>query len=153
MLPSAGRRDDTTKRYGYAAFGVLEYWRFDPSGGQYHRAHLAGDVLSGGAYRPVAIHQTDDEHFWGHSEVLNLDLCWEQGELRWYDPAARRYLPTYADERAARVVAENQRAAAERRLEAAENQRAAAEAQREAAERRIRELEEELRRNQDSTEP
>ena len=36
--PSTGRRDYTRKRNDYAAFGIPEYWRFDPSGGQ-HTMH------------------------------------------------------------------------------------------------------------------
>ena len=75
------------------------------------------------------------DHLWGHSEALNLDLCWERGELRWYDPVAERYLPRFDDERAARVTAEAQRDAAE--------------AQRDAAEARVRELEEQLGLAQD----
>ncbi len=133
---STGRRDETVKRSDYAAMGVPEYWRFDPSGGRFHQTHLAGDRLVDGAYQPVHIHRIDDDHFWGHSDALNLDLCWELGELRWYDPTAQRYLPTFDEERAARI--------------AAEARRDDAEAQRNAAEARVRELEEQLRRSQDT---
>ena len=128
---STGRRDETTKREDYESMGVLEYWRFDPSGGRFHQTHLAGDRLVEGKYQPVSIHRVDDEHFWGHSVALNLDLCWEQGELRWYDSVGRHYLPTFDDERVARITAEVQRDAAQ--------------AQRDAAQARVRELEERLR--------
>ena len=124
---STGRWDETTKREDYERMGVLEYWRFDPSGGRFHRTHLAGDRLVNGEYLPVTINRTDNGHFWGHSEALNLDLCWEQGELRWFDPVGQAYLPTFDDERAARLSAE---------------------AQRDAAEARVRELQEQLRRGQ-----
>ena len=30
-----------------------------------------------------------------HSAALGLNLCWEDGQLRWYDPASGRYLLTY----------------------------------------------------------
>ncbi len=50
---------------------------------------------------------------WGHSPVLGLDLCWDDGHLRVYDPVAGAYLPTSAElqarhaaERAARLTAE-----------------------------------------------
>lgn len=122
-----GRLDVTVKRDRYAEFGVSEYWRFDPSGGRFHRAHLGGDRLVDGEYQPITIIRTDDEHLWGHSEALNLDLCWERGELRWFDPVTGIYLPTFSDERAARVVAE---------------------AERDAAEARVRDLEEKLRQTQ-----
>ena len=39
--PSTGREDYTGKRNDYAAFGIPEYWRFDPSGGLHHSAPLA----------------------------------------------------------------------------------------------------------------
>jgi hypothetical protein len=119
------RRDEGSKREGYQAYGVQEYWRYDPSGGRFHRQHLAGDKLLDGVYQPITIHQTDATHFWGHSEVLNLDLCWENDYLRWWDPAERRYLETHNEEADARIAERNARIAAEARA---------------------RELEEELRR-------
>ena len=103
---STGRRDEERKRAGYQAYGVQEYWRYDPSGGRFHRQHLAGDTLVDGVYQPITIHQTDATHFWGHSEVLNLDLCWEDDYLRWWDPVALRYLETHNEEAEARIAAE-----------------------------------------------
>ena len=58
----------------------------------------------------------DDALYWGHSSVLDLDLCWEYGWLRWYDPVAQRYLPTYDEAEDARAAAEDARAAAEARV-------------------------------------
>ena len=120
-------------------FGVREYWRFDASGGQWYQQPLAGDVLVGTEYRPVEIHRVDDDRYWGHSEVLNLDVCWEHGEMRFYDPAAGEYLLTYDEtddalhnERAARLLESDARQAErDARL---------------AAEERIRQLEAENRR-------
>ncbi len=122
---STGSRDETVKRRDYAAMGVPEYWRFDPSGGQHHSAPLAGDMLVDGRYQPIPVYRTDEGHYWGRSLALNLDLCWEGGELRFWDPVGQRYLTTDLEERAARR---------------------AAEAARQAAEARIRQLEEQLRR-------
>ena len=119
---STGQYDEESKRRGYQAYGVPEYWRFDPSGGEYHRQPLAGDRLADGMYQPIDIVQTDDTHYRGHSTVLNLDLCWEDGQLRWWDPVAGRYLETHEEEAEGRI----------------------------AAEARVRQLEEELRRQQDS---
>ena len=124
--------DVTVKRDDYAAFGIPEYWRFDPSGGEYYGTGLAGDRLVDGAYQPISITETDDRHSWGRSGVLGLDLCWEDGQLRWYDPAAERYLPTFDDEAEARIAAQDERDM-ERRA-------------RMAAEARVRELEAENRR-------
>ena len=74
-----------------------EYWRFDPSGGEYHDAPLAGDHLVDGVYQPIEVVQLVESNYRGHSMVLGLDLCWEGGQLRWYDPATGRYLLTYDD--------------------------------------------------------
>ena len=91
---STGRRDYTVKRAGYAGYGVREYWRFDHTGGQFHDAPLAGDVLNGEEYTPVPINRDPDGLVWGHSEVLGLDLCWDNGALRLRDPSAGRFLLT-----------------------------------------------------------
>ena len=109
------------KRRDYAAFGIPEYWRFDPTGGQRHDAPMAGDLLVEGAYQPMEIVEVEPEHLHGHSGVLNLELCWDHGQLRWYDPATQRHLMTFAEEREARI----------------------------ASEARVRELEEELRRRRE----
>ncbi len=82
---STGRNDYTTKRKGYAGYGVREYWRFDHTGGRYHDAALAGDVLVDGEYEPVEITREPDGLIWGHSEVLGLDLCWrEEASKLWW---------------------------------------------------------------------
>ena len=131
-------RDEGYKRNAYANMGVTEYWRFDNTG-DWYETPLAGDVLVDGQYQPLPIHRTEEGHYRGHSPVLNLDLCWEDGLLRFWDPVGQRYLTTDLEERAARREAEAARAEAEARVREAEAARADAEA-------RIRELEEELRR-------
>ena len=135
--------DYTHKRVDYAGFEIPEYWRFDPTGGQRYDAPLAGGRLTNGTYQPIEIVEVAPEHLHGHSDVLDLDLCWNRGQLRWYDPAAERYLTTYAEEREARM--------AERAARVAEQDaRAAAESRADAAEARVRELKEELRRREQS---
>ena len=124
--------DYTTKREGYAAYGVPEYWRFDPTGGDRYPSGLAGDRLGDGEYQPITVVTTDADGYWGHSGVLGLELCWEQGQLRWYDPVSQRYLLTHDGETDGRIAAEAERdAEREARI---------------AAEARVRQLEEELRR-------
>ncbi len=129
---TTGERDETYKRDAYAAMGVIEYWRFDNTGGLYYSAPLAGDTLVDGQYQPIPVSRLEDGSFWGRSTVLNLDLCWERGVLRFWDPVGQRYLTTDQEERAARRAAEAQR----------DSERQA----RAEAEARIRQLEEELRR-------
>ena len=152
---STGRRDYTVKRAGYAGYGVREYWRFDHTGGRYHDAALAGDRLVNGVYEPITIHEEPDGLKWGHSAVLGLDLCWDEGELRVYDPGAGAYLPTspelsaqHAAERAARLTAEDRAAAAEDRAAAERAARRVAEAHAAGVEAELRRLRERLRRLQ-----
>ena len=115
--PSTGRADYTEKRDDYAAFGIPEYWRFDPSGGRHHGgAPLAGDRLVDEAYQPIEINLTDETHLWGHSDVLNLDFCWEDGQLRWWDPAVGRYLRTFDETDEERAAEKDARLASEARV-------------------------------------
>ena len=121
---STARKDYTLKRTSYSAFGVTEYWRFDPTGGRRYDAPLKGDTLVGDEYQDIPLHTEPDGLIWGHSAALGLDLCWDKGRFRIYDPVSRRYLLTpdeLADERDT-VVAE-----------------------RDAAIERVRQLEEQLR--------
>ena len=108
--------DYTNKRVDYANFGIPEYWRFDPTGGQRYDAALAGDRLVDGTYRPIEIVEITPGCLRGHSDILNLELCWEHGRLRWYDPVAQRYLMTYAEQRQARMAEQQARIAAEARV-------------------------------------
>jgi hypothetical protein len=121
--------DYTRKRREYEAFGVVEYWRFDPSGGEYHDAALAGDRLVDGRFVPIETERIDDRRQRGYSESLGLYLCWEDGELRWYDPARGEYLQTY-EEVSALAERESARAneeAVARRIQTARAERAEAE--------------------------
>ena len=103
---STGHRDYTVKREGYARYGVGEYWRFDHTGGSFHDTPLAGDVLVEGVYEPVEIIHEPGGLIWGYSAVLDLDLCWDAGELRLRNHLTGEYLPTPEEERAARESAE-----------------------------------------------
>ena len=122
------RRDYTTKRAGYAGYGVQEYWRFDPTDGRRYPAGLAGDRLVGGAYVPIELEFYGANNKRGYSEVLGLYVCWEDRELRLYNPMRENYLRTHeesearADAEAEARRAEAARADAEadaRRIEAA----------------------------------
>lgn len=129
--PTTGVNDYTAKRRDYERYGVVEYWRFDPSGGEYHDEALAGDRLVDGVYVPVEIERVDDERRRGYSEALGLYLCWEYEELLWFDPAAGSYLLTYEE-----ITARAEREAARAEREAARAEREAARASEEAEARR-----------------
>ncbi len=110
---STGREDYTRKRDIYADYGVAEYWRFDRTGGQYHDQPLSGEHLVNGRYEPLPLNTGADGVIRGYSPVLGLELHWDTGRLRFYDPAAGDYLPDLEEaltqrdaEAAARVAAE-----------------------------------------------
>ena len=97
--------DTTEKRDWYASLGVPEYWRFDETG-EFHGTPLAGDRLVDGAYEPIAIETVEEGVLQGFCAVLNLYIRWERGELRWHDPATGQEIPTFLQERDARLAAE-----------------------------------------------
>ena len=103
---STGRTDTGDKREDYAELSIPEYWCFDETG-RSHGARLAGDRLVEGRYEPIHIDELAEGILQGYSRVLNLYLNWEQGQLRWHDPATGRYIMTYDDQRA-RADAERQ---------------------------------------------
>ena len=157
---STGRLDYTVKRDTYAEYGVREYWRFDPSGGEHHDTALAGDTLVDGRYQPIEIVVEPDGRHWGYSEVLCLEFWWDDGIIRFRDPASGEFLPTLNESEDARQSAEQraqsehaarqsaeQRAQSERAARQSAEQRAQSErSARQSAEQRIAELEAELRR-------
>ena len=122
--PKTGRVNVTDKRVDYAALGIPEYWRFDETG-EYHGTRLDGELLVGHEYEPIEIEEYAEGMLRGYSAVLNVYLHWEEGELRFYDPATGWPIPSLASERAGRLAAER--------------------AKRLAAEARVRELEERFR--------
>ena len=140
--PSTGRIDTVDKRREYAELGVSEYWRFDHTG-ESHGTRLAGDRLVGDRYEPIPIVELSAEVLQGESAVLGLWLRWEQGTLGWYDPETSQHIPTF-DSTRAQLVAEREDRLAERERHLTEREG------RLSAEARVRELEEELRRLQDT---
>ena len=115
--PGTRAEDNTGKRDFYARHGVVEYWRFDEED-RPDQVRLAGDRLVGGSYEPVAIEELADGVLQGYSAALDLFIRWEQGQLRWHDPATGCHIATLENERARADSAE----ARIRELEA-ENQR------------------------------
>ena len=120
------------KRDDYANFGIPEYWRFDETPtGRWHGARLAGDRLVNGEYQPIAIERVSEGVLQGRSQVLNVLLRWENGELHWYNPVTGQHLGTFAEERRraerAEVRAEDERVRAEQAEVRAENAESRAE--------------------------
>ena len=96
---STGWIDVTDKRRDYARRRIREYWRFDETG-RHHRTRLAGDRLVGDRYEEIPIDVLAEDVLQGHSEVLHLDLRWEQGDLGLYVPETGLHIATFAGERA-----------------------------------------------------
>ena len=137
--PSTGSVDTGSKRDLYAELGVGEYWRYDGTGGDYYGEALVGERLVDGEYQRFEMRSEDDGSVWSHSDVLNLDLWWIDGELRFWDPVGEQWLLSHEEEHDGRL-AEQERAEVER------GGRLIAEARAETAEARAAELEAELRR-------
>ncbi len=113
---STGSADLGRKRDLYADLGVLEYWRYDRTGGDFYGEPLVGERLVDGEYRRLELRYESDGSIWSHSEMLNLDLRWQDGELRFWDPLEGRWLLSHEEEHDGRVAAEARVESAEARV-------------------------------------
>ena len=145
---STARRDLTDKRDLYASLGVSEYWRFDPTGGDHYGRALAGERLVDGAYEEIPLGIDADGLVCGASPMIGLSLCVREGDLVFYDAAAREYLLTFEETQGA--LRESQGVLQETQGALRESQGALHETQAALDEERARsrELEERLRRLQ-----
>ena len=131
---STARRDLVSKRELYASLGIGEYWRYDPTPDcRYYGEGLVAERLENGEYVRMEVSPGRDGMECGHSPALALDLCWDDGRLRFYDPMRDVWAPDYYELREARQAAEEQLQAAEEARQTAQNRLAAAEEARQAA--------------------
>ena len=119
--PSTAKIDTVDKRREYAELGIPEYWRFDHTG-ESHGARLAGDRLVGQRYEPIQLEDLSPVVVQGPSDVLNLTLRWDNGDLHWIDPATNRHIPTFDDEREGRLAEREGRLAAEAQVRALQDE-------------------------------
>ncbi len=103
---STGKQDTGNKRDIYAQIGIGEYWRFDSTGGEIYGDALAGEELVGGEYRRIELTTEPDGVLKGYSSALRLWLSWQDGMLKFYNDRSREYLRNLPEERAARQLAE-----------------------------------------------
>lgn len=143
---STGRADYTTKRDIYAGQGVGEYWRFDSTGGQFHDSALSGEVLTNGVYEPLPLRRGRDGVVRGHSPALGLELHWDDGRLRFYDPAEGEYKPDMVEANTQRDSAIRERDAAIYERDSAIHERDAEAEARRKAEAELQGLREQVRR-------
>ena len=113
---STANADLVSKRELYAELGVAEYWRYDATGGEFYGESLVGERLVDGEYSRVELRHESDGRIWSHSEALNLDLWWADGELRFWDSVADRWLLSQEEERTGRLAAESRVAELEAEL-------------------------------------
>ena len=114
--PSTADNDLGPKRDLYARLGALEYWRYDPTGGDHYGEPLVGEYLVDGEYRRFEMMTDPDGLPRAHSPLLNLDLRWEEGRLRFYDPTSGRWLENNAESLARANAAEERAAEAQARM-------------------------------------
>ena len=124
--------DTGRKRHLYARLGVSEYWRHDPTGGDFYDEPLVGERLVDGEYQRFEMRRESDGSVWAYSEALNLEVWWIEGELQFRDPADGKWLLSHAEDA--------------ERADAAELWADAEHSRRLRAETRVAELEAELRR-------
>jgi Uma2 family endonuclease len=123
LTSSSTRHEDVSRKFRLYqdVLKVKEYFLFDPHG-DYLQLRLQGYRLRGGKYQAVRVVEGRLP-----SRVLGLHLEADGENLRLYDPAAQRWLPTQ-DERIAQAQAslrqERQRAEQERQRAEQERQRA-----------------------------
>ncbi len=97
---STRKEDMTTKRRRYAAWGVEEYFLYDPRA-EYLAPPLQGLALREGAYRPMPLVRLPNGQHGHTSESLGVHLWLRGSELRLFDPAIGRDLQTHQEMRRA----------------------------------------------------
>ena len=103
---STAPNDIGRKRVLYAAMGIGEYWRLDATGGELYGEPLAGEYLLDGEYRRYELSADADGRICGHSELLDLNICWDGMRFDIQDPLTGEYHKDYIENRQARLDAE-----------------------------------------------
>ena len=132
---ATARYDTTAKMDVYRRIGIPELWLVDSTGGDLYGQPLAGWRLSGGEYQPIELRVESDGAACGRSEAIGLHLCWDGGQLRFFDPSTNRYLNNSDEAFEDSEELDSERAAHARTRQALMRER-----------ERTRQLEEELRR-------
>lgn len=103
---STWQNDLGYKRDLYARLNVDEYWRYDPSGGDYYRAPLVGEYLESGEYRRFELRSGPGGMVVGYSRVLQLELRYRDQQLEFHDPVTGEILVNAIVQRERRLAAE-----------------------------------------------
>ena len=127
---STADNDLHPKRELYAAIGIGEYWRYDPTpDSRFYGEPLVGERLVNGQWERIPVEPDEEDRPRGYSPALGLDLVWGEDFLRFYDPAAGEWVRDFGETRAELAAAETMlageqaaRATAESMLETAQGQ-------------------------------
>ena len=103
--PSTFKEDTGKKKEKYRRMGVREYWLVDPVGG-YHDPRVQGFQLIDGAYERMPWKEDPDGMVTVWSPVLQLEVRFANGQLRFWDRKTAQYLELPEVEAEARVVSE-----------------------------------------------
>ena len=115
---NTARYDTGDKRRLYAELGFGEYWRYDATpDSEFYGEPLVGEHLVDGEYVRFEINREPDGLIWAHSPTLGLDLCWDDGILRYRVPETGEFLPDYDEAMEALRISEASRLAAEAEVE------------------------------------
>ncbi|MGB3404378.1 MAG: Uma2 family endonuclease [Microcoleaceae cyanobacterium] len=101
-------QDQGLKKGLYAFLGVTEYFQYDPTQ-DYLKPALKGYRLVGEIYVEIQPTLLPNNELILKSEVLNLELQLQSGELRFYDPVTPEKLLSYLELEQARRTAEQAR--------------------------------------------
>ena len=111
---STAQHDLGEKRRLYAELGFGEYWRYDETpDSEFYGEPLVGELLVNGEYVRFEINREPDGLIWAHSPTLGLDLCWDDGILRYRVPDTLEFLPDYDEAMEALRESESARLLAE----------------------------------------
>ena len=105
---STYRNDANRKREIYRQIAVPEYWRFDPTGGDFHGQPIIGEHLVNGQYEPFPDIRYDDGSEGATSTVLNLNFRWKEQRFWIHNPATGAEYE-HPQETIARLQEENRR--------------------------------------------
>lgn len=107
---STFRNDNVRKREIYRQIGVPEYWRFDPTGGDFSGRPIIGERLVEGRYEQLPLIEYDAGEVGSTSPALNLNFRWREWRFRIHDPATGEEMQHW-QETAARLEETNNRLA------------------------------------------
>ena len=145
---STATYDCTGKRDLYSAIGVGEYWRYDPTGGEFYGAPLIGERLVDGKYESFEVHTTADADTWAHSPTLGIDIYWGDDRLRIFDPEREKFIGDTLQRETEILEQEAEILEREAEISALSAAYEAERAARQAAENEVSQLQEQLRRYQ-----